>query len=104
MRTGILAISLVTAVVILSPYACAFGEPNETNRFLTLRDYLEYAESHNAGLKSSYQQVQMASEQVPQAKALPDPELTYNYWTRQSRPADEADGRGDADVPVVWQN
>jgi hypothetical protein len=55
MRTGILTISLVTVVIIISPYACAFGEPNETNRFLTLRNYLEYAESHNAGLKSSYQ-------------------------------------------------
>ena len=69
MRAGILAISLATVVVILSPYACVFGEPNETNRFLTLRDYLEYAESHNAGLKSSYQQVQVATEQVPQAGA-----------------------------------
>lgn len=84
MRTGILTMSLVTVVVIILPYACAFGEPNETNRFLTLRDYLEYAESHNAGLKSSYQQWQAVIEQVPQAKALPDPQVTYNYWTRQS--------------------
>ncbi len=84
MRTGILAISLATVAVILSPYACAFGEPNETNSFLTLRDYLEYAEAHNAGLKSSYQQMKIASEQVPQAKALPDPQFTYDYWTKQS--------------------
>ncbi|MGB7582491.1 MAG: TolC family protein [Sedimentisphaerales bacterium] len=84
MRTGILAISLATVAVILSPYACAFGEPNETNKFLTLRDYLEYAEAHNAGLKSSYQQMKMASEQVLQAKALPDPQFTYDYWTKQS--------------------
>jgi outer membrane protein TolC len=76
--------SLVTIVIILSPYSCAFGEPNETNSFLTLRDYLKYAEAHNAGLKSSYQQWQMAIEQVPQAKALPDPQLTYEYWTKQS--------------------
>jgi outer membrane protein TolC len=84
MRTGILTISLATVVIIVSPYACAFGEPNETDRFLTLRNYLEYAEAHNAGLKSSYQQLQMASEQVPQAKSLPDPQVTYNYWTKQS--------------------
>ncbi len=76
--------SLAIAVIIILPYACVFGEPNETNRFLTLRDYLEYAESHNAGLKSSYQQWQAVIEQVPQAKALPDPQVTYNYWTRQS--------------------
>lgn len=76
--------SLVTVAIIVLPYVCAFGEPNETNSFLTLRDYLEYAEAHNAGLKSSYQQMKMASEQVPQAKALPDPQLTYDYWTKQS--------------------
>ncbi len=84
MRTGILTMSLATAVIILLPYACAIGEPNETNRFLTLRDYLGYAESHNAGLKSSYQQWQMAIEQVPQAKTLPDPQVNYGYYTRQS--------------------
>jgi outer membrane protein, heavy metal efflux system len=84
MKTGILTMSGVIAAIIILPYACAFGEPNETNRFLTLRDYLEYAESHNAGLKSSYQQLQAALEQIPQAKALPDPQVTYNYWTRQS--------------------
>jgi outer membrane protein, heavy metal efflux system len=76
--------SLAAAVTIILPYACTFGEPNEANRFLTLRDYLKYAESHNAGLKSGYQQWQMALEQVPQAKALPDPQVTYDYWTRQS--------------------
>ncbi len=59
MRTGILTISLVAVIIIILPYACVFGEPNETNRFLTLRDYLEYAETHNAGLKSSYQQLQV---------------------------------------------
>lgn len=84
MRAGILTMFLGVVVIIVLPCAFAFGEPNETNRFLTIRDYLEYAESHNAGLKSSYQQMQMSSEQITQAKALPDPEITYNYWTRQS--------------------
>jgi outer membrane protein, heavy metal efflux system len=84
MRMGILTMSLVTVAIIILPHACAFGEPNEANKFLTLRDYLEYAESHNAGLKSSYQQWQMALEQVPQAKALPDPQVNYGYYTQQS--------------------
>jgi outer membrane protein, heavy metal efflux system len=84
MRTSILTMSLVTVAIITLSYACAFGKANETNSFLTLRDYLEYAESHNAGLKSSYQQWQAALEQVPQAKSLPDPQFTYEYWTRQS--------------------
>lgn len=84
MRTGILTMSLVTVIVIVSPYACAFGEPNETNSFLVLKDYLKYAEAHNAGLKSSYHQWQAALEQVPQAKALPDPQVSYGYWAKQS--------------------
>jgi outer membrane protein TolC len=76
--------SLATAVIILLPYACAFGEPNETNSFLTLKDYLGYAESHNAGLKSSYQQWMATTEGAVQAKSLPDPQVTYEYWTKQS--------------------
>jgi outer membrane protein, heavy metal efflux system len=84
MNTGILKIYPVMVVIIILPFASAFGEPNETNKFLTLRDYLEYAEAHNAGLKSSCLQWQMTLEQIPQAKTLPDPQINYNYWTRQS--------------------
>jgi outer membrane protein TolC len=80
MRVGI-SISLAAAIIIISQCAVVFGEPNQ---FLTLKDYLGYAEEHNAGLKSSFQQWQAALEQIPQAKALPDPQLTYSYWTRQS--------------------
>ena len=72
---------LAAVLVVLAQCAVAMGEPNQ---FLTLKDYTSYAESHNAGIKSSYQQLQMALEQVPQAKALPDPQVTYNYWTKQS--------------------
>jgi outer membrane protein TolC len=71
-------------VLILTQVGNALGETNKPNQFLILQDYLTYAEAHNAGLKSSYQQWQMMLEQVPQAKALPDPQVTYNYWTKQS--------------------
>jgi cobalt-zinc-cadmium efflux system outer membrane protein len=80
MRTDISKM-LAAVLFILAQCAVAMGEPNQ---FLTLKDYTNYAEAHNAGLKSSYQQLQAASEQVPQAKALPDPQITYNYWTKQS--------------------
>ncbi len=83
MRTGI-SKTLAAVLVILAQCVVASGEPNEPNQFLTLKDYVSYAEAHNAGLKSIYQQLQMALEQVPQAKALPDPQVTYNYWTKQS--------------------
>jgi cobalt-zinc-cadmium efflux system outer membrane protein len=83
MRTGI-SKTLAAVLVILAQCAVANGEPNEPNRFLTLKDYISYAEAHNAGLKSSYQQWVAATEEVVQAKSLPDPQVTYNYWTRQS--------------------
>jgi outer membrane protein TolC len=75
---------LAAVLVVLAQCAVAIGEPNEPNRFLTLKDYVGYAESHNAGLKSGYQQWVAATEVVVQAKALPDPQVTYNYWTKQS--------------------
>ena len=83
MRTGI-SKTLTAVVVVLAQCAVASGEPNKPNRFLTLKDYTSYAEAHNAGLKSSYQQLVAATEGVVQAKSLPDPQVTYNYWTKQS--------------------
>ncbi|MGA2678282.1 MAG: TolC family protein [Sedimentisphaerales bacterium] len=86
MITGIS--KLVTFLVILALCEVAMGEPNnvivppivEPNRFLTLKDYTSYAESHNAGLKSCYQQWVTATEEVVQAKTLPDPQLTYGDY------------------------
>ena len=84
MRTGIQKI-LATVLVVLAQCAVAMGEPNnaiappivEPNRFLTLEDYVNYAEAHNAGLKSSYQQWVAATEEAMQAKSLPEPQFTY---------------------------
>jgi len=66
--------------------ACARGALGwaEPNNFETLGDYLGYAESHNAGLKSKQQDWEAALELIPQAKALPDPQLQYGYYARQS--------------------
>ncbi|MGA2171826.1 MAG: TolC family protein [Sedimentisphaerales bacterium] len=62
----------------------ASGAGQEPNGLLTLNDYLHYAELNNAGLKSSFQRWQAAKEEIPQAKTLPDPQISYNYWTKQS--------------------
>jgi outer membrane protein TolC len=91
MRTGISKI-LAAVVVVLAQCAVAMGEPNnvvlpvtfEPNQFLTLKGYTSYAEAHNAGLKSSYQQWVAATEGVVQAKSLPDPQLTYGYYAQES--------------------
>ena len=49
-----------------------------------LSDYLEYAAHNNAGLKAAFEQWKMAVEEIPRAKALPDPQMQYGYFTRQS--------------------
>jgi outer membrane protein TolC len=36
----------------------------------------------NASLRAAWQQVQAAREQIPQARALPDPQLSYSYYLR----------------------
>ncbi len=62
----------------------AASKPADGNELVYLKDYLQYAETHNAGLKSSFLQWQAAIEGVPQAGALPDPQMRYGYYTRQS--------------------
>jgi outer membrane protein TolC len=56
----------------------------DANIPLTLEDYLQCAAANNAGLKAAFEQWKAAIEEVPQAKALPDPEVKYGYYTRQS--------------------
>ncbi len=83
MKAGI-SISLAVVVVILTQKVDAFGGPNGPNPLLTIKDYLTYAQTHNAGLFSKQQEWFAALEEVPQAKALPDPQIQYGYYTRQS--------------------
>ncbi len=49
----------------------------------TLSEYLRYAVLNNAGLKAAFEEWKAALEQIPQAKALPDPRFTYSYFTEQ---------------------
>ena len=88
MRTGISKIS-VAVYGCSGQCAVVIGEPNnvvlpvtivEPNQLLTLKDYVDYAEAHNAGLKNSYHQWVAATKKVVQAKTLPDPQLTYGYY------------------------
>jgi outer membrane protein TolC len=56
------------------------GAPNAPQ---TLGEYLQYAALHNSGLRAAFEEWKAALEQVPQAKALPDPKFTYNYFIEQ---------------------
>jgi cobalt-zinc-cadmium efflux system outer membrane protein len=54
--------------------------PADANTPQTLQEYLRYAALHNAGLKAAFEEWKAAVEQIPQAKALPDPRFTYSYF------------------------
>ena len=58
-------------------------EPFTLGENPTLSDYLRYAALNNAGLQAAFEQWKVAVEQVPQAKALPDPKFTYSYFIEE---------------------
>ena len=79
MKTGI------SLLLIMAGWTASFGQ-NEPSDFVTLDDYLRYAEAHNAGIKSSYYQWQAALEQVPQARSLTTvPPAHYEYFYDNNR-------------------
>jgi len=49
----------------------------------TLDDYIKYAILNNPGLEASYDKWQAALEKIPQAKALPDPMLSYTNYIEE---------------------
>jgi outer membrane protein TolC len=80
----------VTLAAVLFGTAAAAGLVHGTeqpaadvNAPQTVSEYLRYAALHNAGLKAAFEQWKAALEQIPQAKALPDPTFTYDYFIQQ---------------------
>ncbi len=49
----------------------------------TLPEYLQYAALHSAALRAAFEQWKAALEQIPQAKALPDPRFNYGYFIEE---------------------
>jgi len=49
----------------------------------TLDDYLQYAFSHNSGLRASFDRWKAALERIPQARSLDDPTLSFEYFIEQ---------------------
>jgi len=58
--------------------------PPDGNAPVTLNEYLRLAAANNAGLKGAFEQWRAAYEQIPQAKALPEPQITYGYATEST--------------------
>jgi cobalt-zinc-cadmium efflux system outer membrane protein len=77
---------LIFGVIIFTFTLFAWGseQPSDANDLVELKDYLTFASLNNASLKAVFEQWKAALEEVPQAKALPDPQLQYGYYARQS--------------------
>jgi outer membrane protein TolC len=61
-----------------------WGQSPDSNGPVSLQDYLNLAVLNNAELKADFEMWRAAIEQIPQAKALPDPEIEYGNFVRQS--------------------
>jgi outer membrane protein TolC len=70
-------------VLVFLPSVSASQEKSEPNSPVNLQDYLRYAALNNAGLKAAFEQWKVAVEQVPQARALPDPRFNYGYFIEE---------------------
>jgi cobalt-zinc-cadmium efflux system outer membrane protein len=77
---------LVVGVIIFTFTLSALGsqQPSDANNLVRLEDYLQYASLNNANLKARFEEWRAALEEIPQAKALPDPQVSYEYWAQQS--------------------
>ncbi len=53
--------------------------PARIDEHATLDDYLRYAFLHNPKLTAAFRRWKVALERIPQARALDDPSLTYEY-------------------------
>ncbi len=79
---------IYTALILLmgSVMSLAGGvgaKPVDANGLQTLPEYLTYAALHNAGLKAAFERWRAALEEIPQARALPDPRFTYGYFIEE---------------------
>lgn len=75
---------VICAVVLLGGYAgYAADTIADADTPEVLDDYLRYAALHNAGLKAAFEAWKVALEEIPQAKALPDPRFTYGYYIKE---------------------
>lgn len=71
----------IILLLVINSLAQTTPNPQDANIPVTLQEYLQCAASNNAGLKAASEQYQSALQQIPQARSLPDPQVTYGYAT-----------------------
>jgi cobalt-zinc-cadmium efflux system outer membrane protein len=82
-RSRALGVVILVRILVAGSVFGAVEPSVDANTPRTLPQYLHYAALHNAGLKAAFEEWKAAVEQIPQAKALPDPTFTYSYFTEQ---------------------
>ena len=82
MRYTDLLSGLLAATLAGTAAASPEGLP-ELTATTTLAEYCRYAALNNPGLRAAFNQWQAAVEQIPQAKALPNPRLNYGYYIEE---------------------
>ncbi len=68
-------------VTTVSPKESA--ELTSLNESATLADYLAYGAINNPGLEAAFNLWRAATERIAQARALPDPKLSFGYFIRE---------------------
>lgn len=82
-KSAIRAAVILLVTITVGSVSTAAEFPADANVPRTLPEYLRYAALQNAGLKAAFEQWKEALEQIPQAKALPDPRFTYGYFIKE---------------------
>lgn len=82
MRLRILVFWIVT-ILFCGQSLFASEQQSDPNAPVKLEDYLRQAALNNAGLKVAFEQFKAAVNQVPQARALPDPRFNYGYFIEE---------------------
>ncbi|MBN1126050.1 MAG: TolC family protein [Sedimentisphaerales bacterium] len=72
---------VIFVTISLVFYGSSFA--SDPNELVSLQDYLRYAAMHNAGLQSRFEEFKSTIEEVPQMKALPDPQFTFGYFIEE---------------------
>ena len=81
--TALFSSLLVAAVASMGLAQEPAGALPELTAATTLAEYCRYAALNNPGLHAAFNRWQAALEQIPQAKALPNPRLNYGYYIEE---------------------
>ncbi len=90
MAKPIIFVPVILAIGVAGFVSGAQPSAADVNAPQTLDEYLRHAALHNAGLKAAFEEWKAALEQIPQARALPDPTFTYGYFIEQLQTRQQA--------------